>query len=137
MGKASKYIPRNSFQGFSVKDIKEFSKSKKMEIHLIKKESRHLCCPMNWGLRRAVILSGLALLSFAFGEKRGIVQPVKRFPLSDIPSYVELGSRSPPGTTKCQWISMATISNSYAVDEVYAVTTLQQKKGGETRDDPF
>ena len=47
MGKASKYIPRffNSFQGFSVKDIKEFSKSKKMEIHLIKKESRkHLCC---------------------------------------------------------------------------------------------
>ena len=47
MGKASKYIPRvfNSFQGFSVKDIKEFSKSKKMEIHLIKEESRkHLCC---------------------------------------------------------------------------------------------
>ena len=40
------YIPRifKSFQGFSVKDIKEFSSSKQMEIHLIKNENRkHLC----------------------------------------------------------------------------------------------
>ena len=47
MGKASKYIPHvfNSFQGFLVKDIKEFSKSKNMEIQLIKEEGRkHLCC---------------------------------------------------------------------------------------------
>ena len=42
----STYIPRvfNSFQGFSVKDIKEFSKSRDMEIHLVRTECQtHLC----------------------------------------------------------------------------------------------